>query len=709
MGSMLRVAKGLLGLAAVLAAPGVLGESPAAQPPTWVLQARVVATGLPGGFGLRQVGRFHSGGPIPSNPEFLLQTQAGHVLDPERLLVAVAGNLGAAPGNAAHATGSVLSIDPRAAREGAPLQVPPELARHPPSPGSPVQLYSAQSEAFLNRRHNEAARTARFGAVSGPRYLSVNNAFGRPWVANAPFGLGGPGSESVVDPDGTPLANAPSETAGGVFVGDQSGRASVPKAVRSGWWASLWNRRDSGQLTPGAIERGALGTALLGASPDGSGFAVFAVVTGNGAVVQVHVQDGVDGLAPPGTVDVGGVDPGVIGMAFKWMPSRALYLADARRNRIAVLQLADDGRQFTTRRVAQLNSPWLREPVDLAAALPEIANPRFASHTTLAGGSDLYVLNRGDGSLLRLRQDGQAVARALVDWPGVGRIGADSLRALAVSADAQRIWLMAQSPGSATATVLEVNAFDAAGQFANMTASVTGTAPVVARGSGTSATTMTHGASLFSTRFSPREGLGPLFNAPSCVACHPGGGASADEAHFARRLARMDPVTGRLMPQAGQLSTVAPRRSVRELGVAGAPSADAPREANVVSLRMPLALQAASRLDEIPDAVIAAQAVSKGDGIKGRVQRVTTASGEQRVGRYGWKADVATLEDMVAEAMGNEMGITSALALHPVAQPKDDGAMVRSLAAYLRTLGPPKPTPGAALAAVKPGATEQAR
>ena len=37
-------------------------------PKTFHLQARIVAVGLPGVAGVRQVGRFHSGGPIPAIP-----------------------------------------------------------------------------------------------------------------------------------------------------------------------------------------------------------------------------------------------------------------------------------------------------------------------------------------------------------------------------------------------------------------------------------------------------------------------------------------------------------------------------------------------------------------------------------------------------------------------------------------------------------------
>jgi CxxC motif-containing protein (DUF1111 family) len=105
-----------------------------------------------------------------------------------------------------------------------------------------------------------------------------------------------------------------------------------------------------------------------------------------------------------------------------------------------------------------------------------------------------------------------------------------------------------------------------------------------------------------------------------------------------------------------------------------------PRGANVVSLRMPLPLFGIGRIDDIPDEVIEAQAVSKGDGIKGRVNRVVSADGQTRVGRYGWKADVATLEAMVAEAFANEMGMRKAEA-------------APSVTAFVRTLARPALSP----------------
>lgn len=670
---------------------------------TWSLPARIVAVGLPGVAGLRQVGRFHNGGAIPGNPEFLLSTSAGRVLDPERVLVAVASNFGAPLGEATHAAGAVLSIDPRTPRT---LVVPERFAaagsQSSEAAGGAIRLYSAQSLAFANGRYNGQARTSAYAAASGPRYISINNAFGRPWIANAPAGSRGPGSVSVVDPDGAPLDNAPSGDAGGVFAGGLTNRRWAPQGGHLGWIERWFTARPSAQLTPGAIGTGALGTAFLGPSPDGSGLAVFAVVTADGAVVQVHVRDGVDGLAAAGTVGGGDgvdIDPGVMGIAFKWNPERVLYLADLLRDRIVRLHLGDDGRHFTLARTSAIASAALRQPVDIAAALPEIANPRFASHTTLAGGSDLYVANRGDGSLLRMSQDGQVLARAEIEVPGLGTLAANRLRAIAVSADAQRIWVTVEGelPGHAghAGALIEVSAFDATGPFGYAAAHMETGAPreveiVETRASRDLVQTGQHA---FSRVFTPQEGLGPLFNARACATCHPGpGGGSASEAHFARRVAQMDPITGRVAPIDHPNSPVARRFSTRAFDQGQAPAPDLPRRANIVSLRMPPPLFAIGRLDEIPDAVIEAQAVSRGDGIKGRVHVVTTAGGEQRVGRYGWKGQIATLDDMVADAFATELGITSALASPPPLGPRppveDDGELVRAVAAYLRSLGP---------------------
>ncbi len=289
-----------IALAALVCVP--VAASRADSVPTHRLQARVVAVGIGGAAGVRQVGMFHSGGPIPGNPEFLMQTRPGRMLDAERVLVASSSNFGAPLADATQAPGSVLSIDTRITTS---LVVPDRFAatgRQSEAANGAVKLYTAQSPEFLNRVHNRQTLTAGFGAVSGPRYISINNGFGRPWLANSPFGVGGLGTSTVIDPSGRPLDNAPSSEAGGVFAGALTNRTRATIAQPSGLIGKALNYRLSGQLTPGDLSHGALGTAFLGPSPDGSGLAVFAVATADGAVVQVHVQDGVDGLAPPGTV-----------------------------------------------------------------------------------------------------------------------------------------------------------------------------------------------------------------------------------------------------------------------------------------------------------------------------------------------------------------------------------------------------------------------
>ena len=45
-----------------------------------------------------------------------------------------------------------------------------------------------------------------------------------------------------------------------------------------------------------------MATALIGMSSDGSRRAVFAALTADGGLVQVHTEQAVDGLAPAGTV-----------------------------------------------------------------------------------------------------------------------------------------------------------------------------------------------------------------------------------------------------------------------------------------------------------------------------------------------------------------------------------------------------------------------
>ena len=152
-------------------------------------------------------------------------------------------------------------------------------------------------------------------------------------------------------------------------------------------------------------------------------------------------------------------------MVFNWVPDRFLYVTDPGNDAVLQLRLDDDFRVFRVAQTRRLESPDLSTPVDLAPAVPEIANPAFSSNTTLAGGSDLYVANRGSGTIVRLRQDGEIRAVSQIHLPGYGALGPGLLNGIAVSTDARRIWVSLSSPRPAhrglSGSVVEIPAFGA--------------------------------------------------------------------------------------------------------------------------------------------------------------------------------------------------------------------------------------------------------
>jgi hypothetical protein len=430
-----------LGLLALIHAAG------AADRVTPELSGRLVAVGIPGAAAVSAIGTFHPGSPIHDKPAFRAFTRPGAVLDSERIFVSSTSNFGAPLARREHPPGAILSLDPRG---GAPLVVPRSFAAGDGQASAldgRVVLYTAQSPHFLNRVYNPGAVTADVSAVPNPTAISINNAFGRPWFTSMPAGPGGAGMQSVIDPDGRPLEGAPSTVAGGVFMGALTNRAP--------------------QFIHGSMTTGALATALLGKSPDGSGRAVFAGLHADGSVVQVHVEKGVDGLAPAGTVfaPADGARVTRVGMVFNWVPNRILYVADPAGNSIAVLTLVADGPIFRVEALGRLKAAALDLPVDIAPAVAEVANPAFASNTTLAGEADLYVANRGNGTVVRLKQDGTVVAIRRVALPNAGAIGSDRLSGIAVSPDASRIWVTVSGSllGHPEGAVIELPAFGAPG------------------------------------------------------------------------------------------------------------------------------------------------------------------------------------------------------------------------------------------------------
>lgn len=652
-----------------------------ADQPADQLIARVLAVGIPGASAVAAVGTFHKGGPIHDKPELAAFTQPGQILDPKRILLTSNSNFGAPLAQLDAAEGSVLSLD----SDGPVIVVPKQFAtggNQARALDGRVQLFTAQSPAFLNSIHTPGATSAAYPSVSNPIGISINNGFGRLWFSNTPYGTQQVGTESIVDPTGEPLNNAPSKLLGGIFAG------------------AITNR--SPQITSGALNSGVVASALLGMSPDGSKRAVFAVLAADGSVVQAHTEFALDGLAPPATIRPIAVPAPAVaasamltrtGMIFNWVPERILYITDPQRNAVVALTLTSDERIFRVRDNRTFTPPELNVPVDIAPVIPEIANPGFAANTTLAGNSDMYVLNRGNGSIVRMRQDGTVVATRRVALETGEAIGAARLNGIAVSPDAQHIWVtvsgaIASYPDD-PGVLLELPAFGSG--HAGMAEPTRLTSR---ERNAPSVKWAELGSTLFSKEFVPSEGLGPLFNARSCLACHQSptaGGMGLNGLGLVSRIGRIgNESSGR---GGHDIVPIARDRSIAELGFSCHLPHGPPAGTNLISLRNAPALYGLGLIDEIADEAILANAAAQ-TGSKGRPNIARDQQGRENIGRFGWKADVASLEQFVAEAFRNEIGITSPLAPKDAvvaadgcgqvnSELDDDGSSIRAVTAYL--------------------------
>lgn len=192
------------------------------------------------------------------------------------------------------------------------------------------------------------------------------------------------------------------------------------------------------------------------------------------------------------------------------------------------------------------------------------------------------------------------------------------------------------------------------------------------------------------------DGIGPVFNATSCVACHnrPWIGGTSDVAvtHF-----------GTIAPDGGfdpLASLGGPTLQTEGLSIPGCslPGETIPPAATEMTARDVPALFGAGLLELIPDAMILRSADPDDrnhDGISGRAHMV-----DGRVGRFGRKAQLATLREFAADAYLEEMGITSpdrpfelppqggAVVCDTVADPEDAGGNVARFVDFIRLLAP---------------------
>jgi len=208
----------------------------------------------------------------------------------------------------------------------------------------------------------------------------------------------------------------------------------------------------------------------------------------------------------------------------------------------------------------------------------------------------------------------------------------------------------------------------------------------------------------FSEQETEPEGLGPLFNASSCAHCHNVGGPGGGGISTVVRAGCMTP-DGFAAPAGGTLIFAF---SIRP----DIAAATIPPGCDVMTRRRTTSLFGAGLIEAIPDDAIVAAAAEQasGEGPRGTVAWLTdVASGTHRVGRFGWKAQHATLDSFAGDAYRNEMGITNELfptenapngdaaalaEMDWVPDPEARVGVVGELADFMRFLAAPQAHPG---------------
>lgn len=218
------------------------------------------------------------------------------------------------------------------------------------------------------------------------------------------------------------------------------------------------------------------------------------------------------------------------------------------------------------------------------------------------------------------------------------------------------------------------------------------------------------GRALFDHGFTPEEGLGPLFNQDRCSSCHDlpaSGGTGAEPVLFATRFEPPD----RCDPLREEGGNNIQRRATPLLRAHGIDAERSPPSATAQALVHPPSLFGLGLVEAIPDSVLLANADPEdadGDGISGRTGRTD----DGRLGRFGRKAEFATLREFIDGAIRFEMGITTpdhpteervgGMPLppgsDPTPDPEIDAVGLDRLTDFVRLLAPLAPAPPASAA-----------
>lgn len=165
------------------------------------------------------------------------------------------------------------------------------------------------------------------------------------------------------------------------------------------------------------------------------------------------------------------------------------------------------------------------------------------------------------------------------------------------------------------------------------------------------------GKKAFGRVFYPEDGLGPIHNMHSCIACHSnpigGSGTNSITMFGHSREEGFDPLAHLGGP-------ILQAESIDE-----ACAEIIPEEANVVATRITSSVLGGGLIEAVPDAALESPAGQRRGAVRGRVHHVRAledpVDAPQRVGRFGFKSQIATLLSFSASAALNEQGLTNRL------------------------------------------------
>ena len=167
-----------------------------------------------------------------------------------------------------------------------------------------------------------------------------------------------------------------------------------------------------------------------------------------------------------------------------------------------------------------------------------------------------------------------------------------------------------------------------------------------------------------------KNGLGPVYNATSCVVCHqnPNSGAASQmtELRVGHSDANGNFVNPTIFINDGK-DTITGRSIVNDRAIGPQAQEHIPDTENIRTLRAALNTLGDGFVEAIDDSTLIAIADRQPELSEGRIHGeivqapIFEAPGQTRVGRFGWKDQHSSLLSFIADAYLNEMGITNRL------------------------------------------------